>query len=175
MEPATNRVVFSGAVEAVGRLVEQRAPTHLDHLGISFSRLEPAYPVDAWASLVRRTAALLFPNESATEAEYLVGREALGHYAQTLMGGAMFSVLRVIGPARAIHRVGRAFRTSNNYSVCEARALAENAYVLTMNEVDTPFLYRGTIESTLVEIGASQCRVRVLAMTDTTTDYHCEW
>ncbi|MDX2012068.1 MAG: DUF2378 family protein [Myxococcaceae bacterium] len=172
--PTSDRVVFSGAVEAIGRLVQERSPGQLSHLGVAFSRLEPAYPVDVWAALIRKTSALLFPNELAPEAEYLVGRHALLHYAQTLMGGAMFSVLRVIGPARAIHRVGRAFRTSNNYSVAETTALGPTAYVVTMNEVHTPFLYRGTIESTLTEIGASQCRVRVVSMGEATTEYHCE-
>ncbi|MBL8910118.1 MAG: DUF2378 family protein [Archangium sp.] len=77
--------------------------------------LATAYPRDQWKQFIATSAEVLF---QGTEEERLeqVGKAFIEEYAETFLGRAVASVLKLIGPRRALERMTKSLRSGNSYS-----------------------------------------------------------
>lgn len=78
-------------------------------------KLLPAYPVETWARCVGLTAKALYPDKPEVEAWRLLGERHIEGFHETMLGRALFGVLRLLGPKRRLARMRQSFRAGNNY------------------------------------------------------------
>jgi len=93
----------------------------------------------------------VFPKEDPSQAQRLLGQRFFDGWRGTLTGAAASAFLRIVGPRRALTRVGRAFRNGNNFTVTETFFESDTAaridFVQTQELAD---FVRGVIEAGLV-------------------------
>lgn len=176
--PATERVVFSSVFEALVRIVNARKPElgePLRKLGVDVSKLQAAYPADVWKAATSCVAQALFPGLSVPVAEYKLGQVIIQEYEKTLIGRALMTTLRVVGPRRAFGRISRSFRTANNFTEDRVTPISETEYELWLNELHVPFVNQGVMQAALEAIGAKNCSVEVKLRDAEGTTYRCKW
>ena len=89
-----------------------------------------------------------------------LGRVFFGGYTSTVIGQAMLTMMRLIGPKRSLERMQRNFRTGGNYIETRFRELGPNHVELWFNEVNgMPSYVQGIIEAGAEQIGARNVRV----------------
>lgn len=172
------RVVFLQAFESLARALGGALDSSLrarfkSELGVDFGRLHPAYPIATWNRAVRIAMQQLFPGDPG--AERLVGARVVRSFAETTLGNALFVVLRLMGPRRALGRLTRNLRTSNNYSETAVKELTASSCEVWINQVDLPHFDAGVLEAGLVSAGAKQVTVEVLAADAKGTTYRVAW
>ncbi|MFN7134222.1 MAG: DUF2378 family protein [Myxococcales bacterium] len=123
-QPMEQAVVFEGVMEGIHRSFGPRLTPalreELRRLGVDFHALLPAYPLELWEDVVRRIARALYPELPEHAQWERMGFEWMEGYVQTVLGRAVLAMGRVIGPRRALERMGRNFRTAGNYLHAEA-------------------------------------------------------
>lgn len=78
-------------------------------------KLAPGYPVDVWVRCVDHASQSLYPSLKFADAQWKLGEDFVRGYAETTIGHAMFGVLKLLGPMRAVARLERSFHSGNNY------------------------------------------------------------
>jgi uncharacterized protein (TIGR02265 family) len=159
-------LIFAPAFESLLRVWGSRraeARAAFEPLGVNIDKLDPAYPLAHWAAVLDVSARTLFPELDDDEALAKVGRGVVSSYAQTAIGGALFSVLKLMGPTRALYRLSRNLRSTNNFSEAAVIELAPKSYEVTLNLVALPHFERGVLEEGLELAGATGVEVSVLA------------
>jgi uncharacterized protein (TIGR02265 family) len=94
-------------------------------LGVERDKRLPAYEFTCWCETVAYLARALYPSLEVGEAEYRLGSDFIERYAHTLIGRALFTVLRLLGPRRVLGRMARSFRTGTNFT--QADVIEETA------------------------------------------------
>src|SRR5687767_9369501 len=84
--------------------------------GIEETALKPRYPLELHDAAVKILSEELFPGRPFDEATYEVGRGMLSHYGRGVLGRALFSLIRLVGPMRMLKRVPEYYKMSNNYA-----------------------------------------------------------
>lgn len=111
--------------------------TKLRPLGVDLDkRLLPAYPRDTWARCIELCAPFGFPNERREVAWGRLGERMIDGYQETMIGRAMFSTLRLVGPRRMLQRAQKTFRSGNNYTEARLTELGPTQMDIWLNEVD---------------------------------------
>ncbi|MGZ3457532.1 MAG: DUF2378 family protein [Archangium sp.] len=100
--------------------------------------LLPAYPVQTWCRCVELSAPFAFPRERREVAWRKLGERMIDGYQDSMIGSAMFSMLRLLGPRRMLQRAQKNFRTGNNYSEVRITEVSPTAMDLWFNESDEP-------------------------------------
>lgn len=172
------RVIFLQAFESLQRALGERLDPALRgrfkaELGVDFGHLNPAYPLEAWNRGVRLAMQVLFPGDP--RAERLMGARIVQTFAETTIGGALFVMLRVMGPRRALVRLTRNLRTSNNYSETSTKELDPNTYEVWINQVELPHFDAGVLEAGLSNAGARDVKVDVVSTDAKGTTYRVGW
>src|SRR5512145_3020631 len=72
-------------------------------------KLAPGYPLDVWMRCVDHAAQALYPSLKFGDAHWKLGEDFVRGYAETTIGHAMFAVLKLLGPMRAVARLERSF------------------------------------------------------------------
>ncbi|MHA7627276.1 DUF2378 family protein [Corallococcus sp. M7] len=147
-----SEIVFGHTVEGLllalkGRL-EGPSPLRakLKEAGLDLDRkLEPAYPNAIWQRLLQIGATELFPNVSMNEAQWLLGERFVAGYFETNMGRALQTVLKLLGPARALERTSRNLASGSNFLHVEVERLADTDYRIKVNEGGTYPEFIGSI------------------------------
>ncbi len=152
------RYVFPSSVEGLLNGLGARATpalkAHLKARGLDVAKLPPAIPVEIWSPHLVAMAVFSWPEESQEEALRLLGLNFIRGWKQTLMGSAVASLLRVVGPARTLTRLDRAFRTSDNFTRAETTLLDANTALITINEVQgLPSYWVGILQGGLEVLG----------------------
>lgn len=176
--PPSERVVFASVFEALVRIVNARKPElkePLSKLGVDLTKLQAAYPADVWKAATSCVAQALFPQQSVPIAEYRLGQLFIHEYEKTLIGRALMTTLKVVGPRRAFGRISRSFRTGNNFTEDRVTPISDSEYELWINEVHVPFVNQGVIQAALETIGAKNCSVEVKLRDSEGTTYRCKW
>lgn len=171
-------LVFTNAFEALARVVRERQPGLAEALlamGVDLDRLQPAYPRAVWRQATLHIGRSLFPELAPQIADYRLGRCFMEAYGQTVLGRALFSMLKVIGPARVFPRVAASFRTANNYTEAKVTQHAPNDFELWLNEIDAPYINQGIMQVALEVTGAKRCSVDVVRRDAEGTTYRCRW
>jgi uncharacterized protein (TIGR02265 family) len=138
---------------------EARATLRTD--GIDVDRpLLPAYPYPVWVRFTQVLAGVLFPARDAATAHRELGLLFIKSYAQTRMGLAVMTLLKVIGPRRALGRTAKAFRSGNNYFESRLDELGPSDFHLWINETGThPQLIAGMLAAALQHCGVPDPQV----------------
>ena len=179
---ADELLVFEQTIEAVfvralhGRLTPpckqrlRQAGLDLDH------KLRPAYPFDAWMTFLRITAEELYPGVPLEEGAFHIGEACIDGFRETMLGRAVLSLLRVLGPKRALMRATQNFRAGNNYTESRLKELSPRQFELWMNEVGSlPTFTAGIIHAGLRTAGADHIRVELSGYDGHACTYCISW
>jgi len=122
--------------------------------GIDEGALKPRYPLAAHDAMVKILSEELFPGRPFDEATYEVGRAMLNHYGRSVLGRAIFSIIRLVGPMRMLKRTPDYYKMNNNFADVKVEAVGEKSYIVDHNEVGAvPHYWRGTMQGSGEVIG----------------------
>lgn len=111
--------------------------TELAQLGLKLGPpLLPGYPAEVIGAATQYAAPRLFPELSLDDAIYRMGEIAVDQFAYSLLGRALFPMLRVFGPRRTMLRMQSNIRTSNNFVTIDVVEVAPERFRLTFRETD---------------------------------------
>jgi uncharacterized protein (TIGR02265 family) len=179
---STEQVVFSNTVESLyrqalrGRL-SQVLRLRLRHAGLDLDRpLLPGYPRSVWLRALELTGEELYPGMEREDAMRALGHAFIQGYARTLVGTAVMSMSRLLGPGRTLARMTRTLRTSNNYAQARLTAHGPNRYELWMNEpADAEGFMDGVLEAGLRMAGAQAPLVARKRLGQNACEYAISW
>jgi uncharacterized protein (TIGR02265 family) len=176
----TERLIFAqtfdGLREAVGARLSPATLEALKALGVDFTApFRPAYPKDTFVAVIERIARDLHPELGLEAGVAAIGRAFMDGYGHTMVGRAMLAMLRLIGPRRSLERLGRNFRTGNNFSETRLVALGDRDFELWCNEVASPGWYFGIIGRGLELAGARDVKVVIVDRPDAGATFRIRW
>ena len=164
------RVVFGNTFEGLYRFVSPSlGQGHAERLraaaGVDFTKqLHPAYPAEAFVAVVREMAQQLYPAEPEAERLRRVGRAVLEGWRLTLVGRAVESLSRVVGPLRTFRMAGKKFRTSDNFTDVRVEERGPRELLLHLNDaLGMPAYYQGFFEAIVEHLGVASPRVEIAA------------
>ncbi|XXF78273.1 DUF2378 family protein [Myxococcaceae bacterium GXIMD 01537] len=162
------RLVFDHTVEGlfVRALAGQVSPAlkvQLREVGLDLDRkLLPAYPVETWSQCLSLAARALHPAEPQEVALRKLGERMVEGYRQTVVGRALFGMVRLLGPKRLLGRAQQNFRSGDNYTEVRVTELGPTEADMWMN---TPglmrYFFQGMMQATLRGAGVSDVRLKV--------------
>lgn len=179
---ADELLVFEQTIEAVfvralhGRLTPT-CKARLSEAGLDLSqKLRPAYPFDAWMKFLRIAAEELYPFEALSEGAFHIGEACIDGFRETMLGRAVLSLLRVLGPKRALMRATQNFRAGNNYTESRLKELGPRQFELWMNEVGAlPTFTAGIVHAGLRTAGAENIRIDLSGYDGHACTYCISW
>ena len=125
----------------VRALKERLTPALIQELraaGLDVERpLLPAYSRAVVNATIGIVARALYPTVPIEEAWYQIGKQYLFGTKKTTLGSATLALLRVMGPKRALNRLARTFRTTNNYMEVDLRPQADGRFELDLRPAMT--------------------------------------
>lgn len=179
MSAPNELLIFQQTVEglfrALGPELSREVAPRLKQAGIDPANLLPAYPLPTWVAAVEIAAEAVSPGTSREEAVYQLGRRYLDGYAGTLIGRALLSMLKILGPARTLQRMTKNFRTANNYTETRLTEVGPQHYELWCSHVVHADYYRGLIEGALERTGATHPSARVAGRPDGGALFQVRW
>jgi uncharacterized protein (TIGR02265 family) len=132
-----NHTLESLLSRAFPKGVPPELKVRLRALGVDLDKpLLPAYPRTTWARCIELCAPVGFPLESREVAWRKLGERMVDGYKETMIGRAMFSTLRLLGPRRMLQRAQKNFRSGNNYTEVRITDLEPTMMEVWFNEVD---------------------------------------
>jgi uncharacterized protein (TIGR02265 family) len=179
---ADELLVFEQTLEALflrglqGRM-NASCKTRLRQAGLDLDqKLRPAYPFNAWMAFLRIAAEELFPELGVDEGCRQLGKAHIAGYRDTMLGRAVLSLLRVLGPRRALARATQNFRSGNNYTESRLVERGPRSFELWMNEVGAyPGFTAGIIEAGLEVAGATQIHIETTEHDGHACTYRISW
>jgi len=106
-------------------------------LGVDLDqRMLPTYPRETWGRCITLVAQAAFPHERREVAWRKAGERMVDGYQETLIGRAMFSTLRVLGPRRMLQRAQKNFRSGNNYTEVRITDISPTEMEIWFNETE---------------------------------------
>ena len=139
-----------GLLKGLGPRVTPELKAHLKARGLDVDNVPPAFPVAEWSPHLRTTAIFAWPDETEDEALRLLGLHFIRGWQNTPLGSAASMMLRVLGPARTLTRLDRAFRTSDNFTRATTELVGTHEALITVNEVQgVPTYWVGILQGGL--------------------------
>ena len=153
--PVESWVIFAPGAEGLKTAIGEITPelhAQLKAHGLDFGKpLQVAYPAPQFEAWVALAAASLFPGEAPAQAQRLLGQRFFDGWRGTLTVAAASAFLRVIGPRRALTRIGRAFRNGNNFTVTSTTFDGESSALVDFVQTqDLADFVRGVVEAALL-------------------------
>ncbi len=152
-------------IRGLGPKVDESLKSRLAALGLDLRKpLLPAYPRAVVNACINETASTLYPTLSAPDAWYQVGKHVTVGIGNTLMGSAVLSLVRLVGPKKSVQRMPRTFSGTNNYMQVTLRELGPSRYELDLTPSnEQPSYMQAVIEDILNHAGARDLRVTIVA------------
>ena len=179
---ADELLVFEQTIEAMflralGGRMTPSCKARLRQAGLDLDRkLQPAYPFQSWMSFLRIAAEEFHPSEPLDVGVFKLGMAYIEGFRETMLGRAVLSMLRVLGPRRALMRATQNFRAGNNYTESRLTEQGPGQFELWMNEVGPfPTFTAGIIHAGLRTAGAGDIHVDVVAHDGHTATYRISW
>lgn len=180
--PLEERLVYIQVVEGLlqhglrGR-ISPRLRLRLRQAGIDVDRpLMPAYPVTQWMHCLRIVAEESWPGVPLEQAFRNLASAHVEGYGQTLIGRAVYGVMRLLGPRRLVQRLPQTLRATDNYTEALLTERGPTTYELRMNSVlDCPGYSEALFEGLLRMGGGESPHVRILSIEDGHTTYLLTW
>ncbi len=178
----TDKLIFDHTIEGLflkgltGQ-VTPRLKEKLRQAGLDLDRpLLPAYPFEVWRKCIGLTADELFPGLPEQEAWRRLGERLVEGYRETVMGSAMFTLLKVLGPRRTLQRAQKNFRSGNNYTEVRFTDVSPTVVDVWMNETEpTSHFTRGAMQAGMRTSGAPGLQVNILQSDSQGTTYRVSW
>jgi uncharacterized protein (TIGR02265 family) len=179
---ADELLVFEQTIEAMfqralsGRLTPT-CKSRLREAGLDVDQKpRPAYTFAAWMTFVRIAAEEVFPGEPLEVAAFKLGQAHMEGYRETMLGRAVLSLMRVLGPRRALARATQTFRSGNNFTETRLTELGPRQFELWFNDVGPlPSFTAGIIHGGLKVSGARDIRIDVDGYDGHACTYRIQW
>ena len=176
------RVVFGNTIDGMmnkaltGRMTPQlKSRLKLQGLDLD-ERIRAGYPYEDWKRWAGIVAEDVFPDLLAPERYRQLGRTVVFGIRHTTLGKAIEVVLQIIGPKRALERMNKNFRTSDNFSQATVTALGPRELHVHMNEVmDQPTYMQGIFEAIVEVSGGKNAQAEILSVSLPTATYRITW
>jgi uncharacterized protein (TIGR02265 family) len=138
---SSDRVLFGNTFDGLRRaLINANVPLDAIEqgfagIGIRFGKdLAAAYPAQRWVEALHLAGTLAFPTLDHEARFHAVGRMVIDGFTQTVLGGAVLALARLVGPARTVKRMTHNFRHSDNFSTAEVTELGPTTLRVALNE-----------------------------------------
>lgn len=176
------RLVYAQVVEGLikhglkGRLTPRLAE-RLRTEGIDVDRpVLPAYPVATWNRCLNAIVEEDTPELEREQAFRELGTRMVEGLGETLVGKALYAMLRLIGPRRMVQRLPRDLAGSDNYTNAIITEVGPNAYRLEMNSNPNLPGYPESLFVAMLRVsGAKEPSAEVIRQTDSEVDYLLRW
>jgi uncharacterized protein (TIGR02265 family) len=169
--------IFEALARALGPRLNAEAKERFRALGVNYDAPEllPGYPYETWVQAMDLGSQLLLPNASQDARHEATGRRLIDSYGETLVGKALLTAMRVIGPRRSLERMARNLRTANNYTETKLTVAPDGAYHLWCSKVASVSFYRGLLQRGLEVAGAKEVSVTSLTHDATGATFAITW
>lgn len=177
----TEKLVFNSAMEGLIQAVRvelsAKCRDRMKAIGFdSEARLLPAYPAEQWAGVVKILGEELYPGHVAAEAHRRLAIRTVEVFAQSMIGGAMFTVANLLGPDRTVRRMTRNFRTGANFIETSCTEVSPHTFDITFNDVSTVAgFYGGCLEGGFLRTGARSLSVKIHEQTAPGAIFRVSW
>ncbi|WP_233595831.1 MULTISPECIES: DUF2378 family protein [Corallococcus] len=157
--------------------VSPRLRERLRQAGVDLDRpLLPLYPVPLWTRCLNIIVEETYPGLTREEAFRRLARAHVEGYGATLLGRAVMSVMRLLGPKRVAQRLPEVLRGTDNYTEAVLSERGPAHYELRINSVvDAPGYAEALFEAVLQVGGAQAPRVMKLREEADGTVYSLTW
>ncbi|WP_163997723.1 DUF2378 family protein [Pyxidicoccus caerfyrddinensis] len=164
--PLEQRLVYVQVVEGLlqhglqGK-VSPRLKQRLRQVGVDLDRpLLPAYPVPLWMHCLSVIVEETYPGMPREEAFRRLAETHVQGYGRTVIGRAVYGVMRLLGPRRLVQRLPQTLHATDNYTEAELVERGPTTYEMKMNSVlDQPGYVESLFESMLRVGGAESPKV----------------
>jgi len=181
--PLDQRLVFSHVIEGLfhkalaGRVTDRLRQRLRDEVQLDLDKkIEVALPIRRWTRCLELCAEELYPELPQEEGIRQMGYVLTGGYFQTFIGSALSAVLKLIGPARALHRMDRSLRSGNNYAEVKVTQLDSTHFQFWCNEVGTlRFNMLGLLSAGAEVAGAKNLRGTITHFDDQGVTIDLRW
>ena len=180
--PLEQRYVYAQVVEGLlahglsGR-VSPRLKARLREAGVDLDRpLLPTYPVGLWLRCLHLIVEETWPGLPPEQAFPRLAAAHVEGYGRTLIGRAVYGVMRLLGPRRLVLRLPQTLRATDNYTRVELVERDATTFEMRMNsELPCPGYSESLFESLLRVGGAESPRATVLTQGGGSTTYLLTW
>ncbi|MBZ4420374.1 DUF2378 family protein [Myxococcus sp. RHSTA-1-4] len=159
--PVEQRLVYVQVVEGLLQhglhgQVSPRLKQRLKQVGVDLDRpLLPAYPVPLWAHCLNIVVEETYPDLPREEGFRLLAEAHVQGYGRTVIGRAVYGVMRLLGPRRLVQRLPQTLRATDNYTEAELLERGPTTYEMRMNSaLDAPGYAEALFEAMLRVGGA---------------------
>ncbi|MCP3105021.1 DUF2378 family protein [Myxococcus sp. K15C18031901] len=175
-EPLVFPQSFEGLLRALGDQLDDRCVGRLKQVGVDpKGRLAPAYPLEVWLGALKVASETLAPELPLEEGAAVVGRRFVEGFGSTLIGSALLSSVRLLGPDRMLARMTRNLRTGTNYLQATLEPVGPGRYALTCQPVVVAGFYVGLFLAGLEASGAPRPSVQVVRREGEKAVYDIAW
>lgn len=148
----------------------------LKPLGIDLDGKAADVPREKWVEALRLTATELFPGVHLDESYRLLGRALIEGYQATLIGKSVVSVLKLLGPARAVQRLEKTLQSGNNYIQARVEQKSPTEFEGWINECNGNTGYViGVLQAAIEAAGAKEVRVTATSFDGHAATLNIRW
>lgn len=176
------RVVFNSGFDSlfskeIRARVTPPMAAELSAVGVRLDKpFVPAYPVETWAQVVSICAKYVYPDDSTPAAFLKLGRSTIIGFCETLAGRALFPLMRLIGPVRAVERAARSYAATNNYTKVVLTRVGPTSFDFHLNEKHTLAEFdMGVIEEVLIQLHVKTPLVKLVSQDTEGFTMRLEW
>ncbi|NVJ02023.1 DUF2378 family protein [Myxococcus sp. AM009] len=180
--PLEQRLVYVQVVEGLLEHglrggVSPRLKHRLRQAGIDLDRpLLPGYPVLLWEKCLDVIVEETFPGLPREDAFRQLAERHVQGYGRTVVGRAVYGVMRLLGPRRLVQRLPQTLRATDNYTEVELTEQGPTTYAMRMNSrLNAPGYAEALFEALLRVGGAESPRVTRLREDEDSTTYQLTW
>lgn len=175
-----DRVVFGHTMDALlercGKDLAPEGWAELARLGVERDKRLPAYEFDRWCQTVTFLASQLHLTKTLGEAEFQLGSDFIERYAETLIGRALFAVLRILGPGRILKRMARSFRTGTNFTTADVSEETDHGALVRIASIEPRARFtHGILARDLQLAGIPGVKVDVASIDGDAATYRVSW
>lgn len=174
-----NVVYRDGIAPTVDGVRAKLTPRLLDRLrseaGYDDAVARREYPQAAFDSVVKILAEELY-GPTPDEATFELGQQVMLRYRDSVVGKALFPLIRFLGPMRFLKRMPSFFRQVNNYADVKVTVEGPSTFVMDHNEVGTvPHYFRGIMQGSAAVLGLGSPRCELLSYDGHRGVYRVSW
>jgi len=180
--PATEDVVFGNTVDALflkalGTKLSMRCVERVKEAGIDLrSKLKLFYPRETYYRCVRILGEELFGELDEDGRMTRLGNAFMDGFERTLIGKAMITAVRFMGPKRTLAKMTTNFRSSNNYMQTELREERPGEVLITLSQTSgAPGYFEAVLARAMGFAGAKSCSIRREAYDGARCTYRITW
>lgn len=175
-------IVFDNTVDglfrrALGRTMTARCKERLKAAGLDLdAKLKPAYPRLQYYEFVNIAAEELYPRLSRDDAHYELGKQFVAGFQETLLGKAVVSLVKLLGPRKTLAKMTQNMQSSNNYMKTTLLEIDGNEYEIVLSQVSgAPRYFEGVLLRAIELSGGQNAVVKPTRGEGPGYSYRCSW